>query len=426
MRKVFGPLPERTPLKPVLMGVLQRDGYRVEKIILESRPGFPVTANLYIPEQVSFPAPCVLGTCGHSLTGKAEPAYQSFCQGLVKKGYVVLIYDPISQGERLQYMNDEWKSAYGVGVGEHVHSGNQQLLLGEFFGTWRVWDGIRCLDYLLDREETDPTRVGLTGNSGGGTLTTLLLANDDRFTMAGPGCYVTTFRRNAENELPADSEQIPPNLLALGMDMDDMLACHAPKPLILLTQEKDYFDQRGSLEAFARLKHLYKLLGAHGDPRRLGLIGAEEVLRHGETMFLHDEMIPHGDPQAIVHDGRPRRRQGRARGETGPKGVPSPGLVDLPDRPARLQASLMVHAETTHMPETPVEEHGGRGWSNSRRRKAKLFPGPSPQWGGMKVSPTGRSICQRRASPSDRKSESEGSGRSPCPEGDRDRPDPRR
>ena len=262
MRKVFGPLPRRTPLKPVLMDVLQRDGYRIEKLIIESRPSFPVTVNLYVPEGMKGPAPGVLAPCGHSLTGKAEPAYQSFCQGLAKKGYVVLIYDPISQGERLQYLGEDWKSRYGVGVAEHIHAADHQLLIGEFFGTWRVWDGVRCLDYLLTREEVDPARVGLTGNSGGGTLTTLLVANDYRFTMAAPGCYVTTFRRNAENELPADSEQIPPGLLGMGMDMDDMLACHAPKPLILLTQEKDYFDQRGALEVFARLKRLYTLLGA--------------------------------------------------------------------------------------------------------------------------------------------------------------------
>ncbi len=262
VRKVFGPLPRRTPLNPRITSVLQRDGYRIEKVIFESRPGFPVTANLYVPENRKLPAPCVLGPCGHSLNGKAEANYQSFCQGLARKGYVVLIYDPISQGERLQYPDGKGGSRYGVGVAEHIHAGDQQLLIGEFFGTWRVWDGIRALDYLLSRKEADPTHVGLTGNSGGGTLTTLLMANDDRFTMAGPGCYVTTFRRNAENELPADSEQIPPGLLGMGMDVDDLLACHAPKPLILLTQEKDYFDQRGALQVFERLKHLYALLGA--------------------------------------------------------------------------------------------------------------------------------------------------------------------
>jgi cephalosporin-C deacetylase-like acetyl esterase len=281
VRRIFGPLPNRTPLNPRTTGVLERDGYRIEKVIFESRPGFPVTANLYLPDERRLPAPCVLAPCGHSLNGKAEEKYQSFCLGLVKKGYVVLIYDPVSQGERLQYPDGKGGSRYGVGVGEHIHAGNQQLLIGEFIGTWRVWDGIRALDYLLSRPEVDPTHIGLTGNSGGGTLTTLLVANDDRFTMAAPGCYVTTFRRNAENELPADSEQIPPGLLGSGMDMDDLLALQAPKPLILLTQEKDYFDQRGSLEVFARLQRLYRLLGA---PDNVAMVTGPEGHGYGKPL----------------------------------------------------------------------------------------------------------------------------------------------
>jgi len=281
VRRIFGPLPKRTPLSPRTTGVLEREGYRIEKVIFESRPGFPVTANLYLPEERKLPAPCVLAPCGHSLNGKAEEKYQSFCLGLVRKGYVVLIYDPVSQGERLQYPDGKGGSRYGVGVGEHIQAGNQQLLIGEFIGTWRVWDGVRALDYLLSRPEVDPTHIGLTGNSGGGTLTTLLVANDDRFTMAAPGCYVTTFRRNAENELPADSEQIPPGLLGLGMDVDDLLALHAPKPLILLTQEKDYFDQRGSLEVFARLQRLYRLLGA---PDNVAMVTGPEGHGYGKPL----------------------------------------------------------------------------------------------------------------------------------------------
>ena len=261
MRRVFGRFPRRTPLKPVITGVLERDGYRVEKILFESRPGLPVTGNLYVPVPRKLPAPGVLVPCGHSHNGKAYADYQRVCLGLAKKGYVAFIYDPLSQGERLQYPDGKGGSRYGVGVGEHVHAGNQQLLLGEFFGSWRVWDGIRALDYLLSRPEVDPRRVGLTGNSGGGTLTALLLANDDRFTVAAPSCYITTEGRNAENELPADNEQIPPGLLALGMDEDDLLACHAPKPLIILAQDKDFFDVRGTIQVYERLKHLYTLLG---------------------------------------------------------------------------------------------------------------------------------------------------------------------
>jgi hypothetical protein len=79
--------------------------------------------------------------------------------------------------------------------------------------------------------------------------------------MAAPACFVTTFRRNAENELPADTEQCPPQALALGLDHSDFLAAMAPKPVIILSQEKDFFDTRGSSEAYERLKRLYTLLG---------------------------------------------------------------------------------------------------------------------------------------------------------------------
>jgi dienelactone hydrolase len=258
----FGPFPERTPLNPRVTGKVERDVYTVEKVIFESRPNFPVTANLYVPKGKPFPLPGVVGSCGHSANGKAAEAYQSFAQGLARMGYVVLIFDPIGQGERLQYGHVEKSRRPGVGVGEHLHAGNQQFLVGEFFGTWRAWDGIRALDYLLTRPEVDPNRVGVTGNSGGGTMTTWLCGVEHRWAMAAPSCFVTTMRRNLENELPQDTEQCPPKALALGLDHSDFLAALAPKPVIILAKEKDYFDVRGSEEAFARLKRLYALFGA--------------------------------------------------------------------------------------------------------------------------------------------------------------------
>jgi hypothetical protein len=175
---------------------------------------------------------------------------------------VVLIYDPLGQGERLQYPNEQLKSSVGVGVKEHLLCGNQQFLVGEFLGAWRAWDGIRALDYLLSRSEVDPKHVGVTGNSGGGTMTTWLCGVEERWTMAAPSCFVTTFRRNMENELPADTEQCPPRVLAMGLDHSDFIAAMAPKPVILLSQEKDFFDCRGTMEAYERLKRLYGLLGA--------------------------------------------------------------------------------------------------------------------------------------------------------------------
>ena len=258
----FGPLPDKTPLNPRVTGQLDRDSYRVEKVIFESRPGMLVTANLYIPKNRSFPLPGVVGSCGHSNDGKANETYQSFAQGLARLGYVVLIFDPIGQGERLQYPDSAGQSRIGIGTREHNYAGNQQLLVGECFAAWRTWDGIRALDYLLTRPEVDPKHVGITGNSGGGTITTWLCGLERRWTMAAPGCFVTTFRRNLENELPADIEQCPPRVLAMGLDHSDFLAAMAPKPIIVLAKERDFFDARGAEEAFARLKRLYGLLGA--------------------------------------------------------------------------------------------------------------------------------------------------------------------
>lgn len=262
IQESFGPWPEKTPLNPRISGIVDRDAYHIEKVVFESRPKFFVTANLYVPKGHAFPRPGVIGSCGHSANGKAAEAYQAFAQGLARQGYVVLIFDPIGQGERLQYPDEHGKSHVGVGVMEHLLAGNQQYLVGEFFGAWRAWDGIRALDYLLSRPEVDPKHVGITGNSGGGTMTTWLAGVESRWTMAAPSCFVTTFRRNMENELPADTEQCPPKVLAFGLDHADFLAALAPKPVIILAQEKDYFDARGSEEAYGRLKRLYELLGA--------------------------------------------------------------------------------------------------------------------------------------------------------------------
>lgn len=261
IQRCFGKFPEKTPLNARITGKVERDAYTIEKVLFESRPNFLVSANLYVPKGRKFPLPGVVGSCGHSTNGKAAPAYQSFAQGLARMGYVVLIFDPIGQGERLQYGHVAEKIRPRVGVGEHLHGGNQQFLVGEFLGSWRAWDGVRALDYLLSRPEVDPEKVGITGNSGGGTMTTWLCGVESRWAMGAASCFVTTFRRNLENELPADTEQCPPGVLALNLDHADFLLAMAPKPVIILAKEKDFFDVRGATEAYQRLKKVYDLLG---------------------------------------------------------------------------------------------------------------------------------------------------------------------
>lgn len=241
---------------------------RVEKIIYESRPGLPVTALLYLPVTLNAPAPAVLFLCGHSQYGKDCEVYRSCCLSLVASGYVVLAVDPAGQGERLQFVGAEHADGLaGSCTREHLVLGKQLHLCGEFFGAWRAHDALCGLDYLLSRPEVDLTRVGVTGNSGGGTMTTFVQALDSRFTMAAPSCYVTSWKRNLENELPADVEQIPPGIVGAGCEMGDFILAYAPRPILLLGQAQDIFDPRGLTETFERCRKVYALLGAEDNLR---------------------------------------------------------------------------------------------------------------------------------------------------------------
>ena len=262
IRKAFRPRPRKTPLNARTKGVLQRPTYDIEKVQFESRPGFFVTGNLYVPRIRKEQCPGVVAPCGHSEKGKSEELYQAFCQRLAHSGFVVLIYDPINQGERDQYYGLPENEAVRGCCNAHNMMGKQLELVGDFFGMWRVWDGVRALDYLITRPEVDPSRLGVTGNSGGGTLATWLWAVEPRFTMVAPSCFITTFLANLENELPADCEQYPPGIVGAGLEMIDLMIARAPKPAILLGQRYDYFDRRGLQTAYRELRRFYTTLGA--------------------------------------------------------------------------------------------------------------------------------------------------------------------
>jgi dienelactone hydrolase/pimeloyl-ACP methyl ester carboxylesterase len=285
--KACGPRPPKTPLLARTTGVIEQRHHRVEKILYESRPGCLVSAHLYVPKNMQGPAPAVLGTCGHSGDGKLEPLYQGFCQRLVRAGFVVLIIDPFNQGERDQYHRLADRSLVGNCCHAHNMMGKQLELIGDWFGMWRAWDGIRGIDYLVSRPEVDGTRVGLTGNSGGGTMTTWLWAMDPRITMAAPSCFVTTFLANLENEIPADCEQYPPGVLGAGLEMADFIIARAPDPVMLLGQKYCFFDRRGLREAYAEVRHFYDALRAPDDNTRL-FIGPTP---HGFSVHNQEAMV---------------------------------------------------------------------------------------------------------------------------------------
>jgi dienelactone hydrolase len=285
--RAFFPRPGKTPLNARVTGVLERAHYRIEKVIFESRPGCLVSANLYLPRGLGGAAPCVLGTCGHSEPGKASELYQGFSQRLARAGFVVLIYDPFSQGERDQYHRSGYRETVGWGTRAHNMMGKQLELIGENFAMWRAWDGVRALDYLLSRPEVDPSRVGVTGNSGGGTMTTWLWAIEERFTMAAPSCFVTTFLHNLENELPADAEQCPLGVLGNGLEMADLIIAAAPKPVLLLGQQFDFFDRRGLREAYKDVRCFYERMNAPAEHVDL-FLGPEG---HGYSVHNQEAMV---------------------------------------------------------------------------------------------------------------------------------------
>ena len=287
IRQACGPRPPKTPLHARITGVIEQRQYRVEKILYESRPGCLVSAHLYVPKKLEGRAPAVLGTCGHSADGKLEPLYQAFCQRLVRSGFVVLMIDPFNQGERDQYHRLTERATVANCCHAHNMMGKQLELVGDWFGMWRAWDGIRGLDYLLSRPEVDRRRVGLTGNSGGGTMTTWLWAMEPRFAMAAPSCFVTTFAANLENEIPADCEQYPPGVLGAGLEMADFIIARAPDPVILLGQEYCFFDRRGLRQAYAEVRHFYDVLRAPDESTQL-FIGPNP---HGFSVHNQEAMV---------------------------------------------------------------------------------------------------------------------------------------
>jgi len=258
--EALGGLPERTPLNARVAGTVKGDGFRVEKVIYESRPQHHVTGALYIPEGKG-PFPGVLVPCGHSDKGKAEEAYQRVSILLAKNGFVVLCYDPIGQGERMQLLGADGKPAIKGNTTEHTMSGIGALLVGWSCASYRIWDGLRSIDYLASRPEVDPKRLGCTGNSGGGTMTAYLMALDDRIAAAAPSCYITTLERLFATIGPQDAEQNITGQVAFGMEQTDYVTMRAPRPTLICTGTQDFFDIRGSWVTFREAKQVYALTG---------------------------------------------------------------------------------------------------------------------------------------------------------------------
>jgi len=188
---MLGGLPTRkTPLRSKITGRIPMDSFHIEKLIFESLPGVYVTALVYVPDDQKKSHPAVLVPPGHAPDGKAH--YQALCQHLVRRGYVVICWDPVGQGERSQFWDQKaGKSRYNLICAEHAVLGNLAYLAGTNLARWEIWDGIRAVDYLLTRPDVDSDRINITGTSGGGFQTALIAALDPRIKVAMPSCYIT-------------------------------------------------------------------------------------------------------------------------------------------------------------------------------------------------------------------------------------------
>ncbi len=271
-RLSLGAFPEKTPLNPQLVDTLERDGYVVEKLLIESQPDFPVTVNLYRPPEITEPLPAVLNPLGHWADGKAEMVVQARGIGLARHGYVALVYDPIGQGERSQH----WDTATHTNP---VESSTEQhagaclpcWLTGQTVINHMVWDGVRMLDYLETRDDVDSSRIGCTGASGGGTFTMFLTAFDDRITAAMPVCSTATYERMHSKGQIGDPCQDPVGSYPDDMDMADLLMSRAPLPMQITCTTYDFFPLIGARDVYADVLDCYTALGV---PERANLFEA--------------------------------------------------------------------------------------------------------------------------------------------------------
>ena len=218
-------------------GTIEAGDHVIEKLVFESFPGYFVPALLYKPKKVTAPVPAVLSPCGHSPRERQPLEYQILHVNLARRGYVVLTYDPVGQGERSQFWDDAKKrSRFNLSCGEHAVLGNPLYLLGTSLARYRIWDGMRAIDYLTSLPEVDAARIGCVGNSGGGTLTAYIAALDPRVAVSAICCYITTLRRRMGNRIQedpsADPEQDIFGFVSERIDHAGLLALRAPRPTL--------------------------------------------------------------------------------------------------------------------------------------------------------------------------------------------------
>ncbi len=264
----IGGMPERHPVCAQVTGVTQHEGFSIERVVLSPRPGAYATANVYVPHGRTAPGPAVLLVVGHTDAGKADPEYQCVAQTLAHAGFVTIVPDPYGEGERFEHYvpGMAYQPIQGCS-GEHDLMDWKAKLTGQSLARYFIQDGLAALDYLVSRPDVDAGRVALTGHSGGGTQTILLmLAAGERFACAAPCAYVTDHKAMMDCGVDPDNEMMWPGSIAAGLDYADMMAGMCPKPVLALTLQHDFFPREGVGRTLGELRSLWERVGSDTPP----------------------------------------------------------------------------------------------------------------------------------------------------------------
>jgi dienelactone hydrolase len=237
------PLPDRTPLHAQIFGRIENKDYSIEKVYLETLPGYYLGGNLYRPMGHPGKHPGVLTPHGHWTYGRLEnqQSYSGPTLGinLARQGYVAFAYDMVGYNDTVQTPH-----SFGTPI--------QQLWSFGPLGL-QLWNSIRALDFLASLDDVDPAKLGATGASGGGTQTFLLAAVDDRVQFAAPVNMVSAIMQGGD-----DCENAPN--LRLGTNNMEIAAMFAPRPMLLVSATGDW-TRNVPREEFPAIRRIYQLYG---------------------------------------------------------------------------------------------------------------------------------------------------------------------
>ena len=359
------PLPERTDLQAQVTGRVEHDGFVVEKLHFQSRPGLYVTANLYRPTQVEKPLPAVLYVCGHSGAREGEisfgnkTSYHHHGAWFARNGYVCLTIDSLQLGE-IQ--------------GDHhgTHHLNQWWWLNRGYTPAGVeaWNCIRALDYLQSRDEVDGERLGVTGRSGGGAYSWWIAALDERVQCAVPVAGITDLQNHVVDGLLARHCDCMYMVNTFRWDYPLVAALVAPRPLLISNTDRDpIFPLDGVVRTHAKVRKIYELYGAqeklalqiaageHVDTQELRVHAFRWFDRHlkGEDKLVEKTAVKMFEPQQLrVFDELPTDQQNTEIQETF---VPLAAAPSVPESPADWNAQRDRLREQ-------LDQYVFRGWPN--------------------------------------------------------------